>query len=342
MATFLHCSRTVTHRHQALLYRIAFLLSQILAAVSCGSSTSTSVSTATSPTTTTRCQPNVTSSPSSFAPAGGVGTISIGVARDCTWNATSQASWIVITSTASGQGDGTLSYRVAENADPVSRSGIVAVADSQVSLTQQPAPCRYDVAANTDAVPSSGAELSVTIHTHSACDWTARSEVAWAAVSPVAGHGDAAVRVVVSPNGGPARPVTLLVAGAPVTATQAAPGPTPTPTPAPVPTPSPAPTPTPTPTPTPGPTPIPGPTPTPTPVPAPTPTKPIQISGKAGVTAGICPLIVFELKDRVIYTTTDTQFNEIACNRITKGTDLEVRGMEMSDLRIRADKVTKK
>jgi hypothetical protein len=358
MATFLHCSTTVTDGHRALPYprslkgadrrtlyksgRIALVVSQLLCAGACGSSTSTSVTNPASPTTTTRCQVNAASSTSSFTPAGGVGTISIGVARECAWNATSQASWIVITSAANGQGDGTLTYRVAENADPVARNGVVAVADSQVALTQQAAPCRYDVGVNTDTVPSVGADLSVSVHTHPVCDWTAKSEVAWAAVSPEAGRGDGAVHVVVSANGGAPRPVTLVVAGAPVSAMQRAGETAPVPTPTPPPLPPSPPPPTPPPPAPPPPTPPPPPPPPPPEPPPPTPVKSIQISGKAGAISGTCPTITFLLKEREVYTTPDTDFREIACAKISKGTDLEIQGMEMSDNRIRADRVNKR
>ena len=56
----------------------------------------------------------------------------------------------------------------------------------------------------------------------------------------------------------------------------------------------------------------------------------------------MCPSIIFLLKDRVVYTTPDTEFREVACTKISKGTDLEIQGMEMSDHGIRADRVNKR
>ena len=88
----------------------------------CGSSTSTSV---TSPSWTERCQTTVSGPPLSFGPSGGVGAITVSAARECAWAASSQAAWIVLTSAADGQGDGSLSYRVVENADPVLRRGVI-------------------------------------------------------------------------------------------------------------------------------------------------------------------------------------------------------------------------
>ncbi len=273
-------------------------------------------------------------SPSAFASGGGTGTFAIDVERDCTWSASSQSSWITLTSASSGQGEGSVGYRVAANGDPVTRTGNVMVADHQISIAQDAAPCRYDVSASAESVQSQGGELTVSVHTNAACTWTAQSQVAFATVSPASGRGDGSVRAVVSANAGAARAVSLLVAGVAVTATQSAPAPTPTPTPTPAPTPTPTPAPTPTPTPTP--------TPSPTPAPVPVPGKPIQLSGKVGAVSGACPNIVFQLKDRTVYTTVLTTYSKTSCDRIDKGMDLDISGVEMSDQRVRADQVTKK
>jgi len=122
--------------------------------------------------------------------------------------------------------------------------------------------------------------------------------------------------------------VSVTVAGTAVNATQAAGTPSPTPAPTPAPGPAPAPTPSPTPTPTPTPTPV--------------PVRDIQLSGKANQVVGACPVIAFVIKERLIYTTPLTVFERTSCDRIDKGTDLEIKGMEMSDGRIRADEVKRK
>src|SRR4029079_1309402 len=161
--------------------------------------------------------------------------------RDCTWNASSQSSWIAITSNASGQGDGTVGFRVSANSDPVTRNGAIAVGDRQITVEQDPAPCQYQVTPSAAAIGSGGGDLTIAVHTHSACSWTAKSGVAWASVSPESGRGDATVRVGVSSNHGAARALSGAVGGTDGTATQAA-ALTPAPSPAPAP-PAPAPAP---------------------------------------------------------------------------------------------------
>jgi len=312
----------------AALRPVTFALALIAASASilgCGSSTSTSVA-APSATTPARCQANVSSSAPRFASTGGVGSVSVTVDRDCAWNATSQSSWIAITSAANGQGDGTVGFRVSANSDPVNRDGVIVVSDRQVTVAQEAAPCRYEVTQSANTIQSAGGELTITVHAHSACSWSAKSDVAWATVSSETGRGDATLRVVVSANSGPARALSVVVAGSTVTAMQSAAS---APPPAPTPTPPPPPTPTPTPPPVP-------------PSPVPVPVKQIELSGKAGAISGRCPTIAFQMKDRAIYTTASTEFRRATCDRIDKGNDLSVSGWEMSDQRIRADVVTKK
>jgi hypothetical protein len=293
----------------------------------CGSSASTSIA-APSSATASRCQTNVASSAPKFAASGGVGSVSVTVDRDCTWNAASQASWIAITSNASGQGDGIVGFRVSANSDPVTRNGTIAVGDRQIAVEQDAAACQYQVTSSATAIGSEGGELTIAVHTHSACSWTAKSAVGWASVSPDSGRGDATVRVAVTGNSGAARTLSVAVAGSTVTATQAAAS---APTPAP-----------PAPAPSPSPTPSPAPPPPPPPSPVPVPVKPISLSGKAGPVSGVCPLISFDLKERQIYTTLLTEFRRTSCDGVDKGTDLSVQGWEMSDQRVRADVVSKK
>jgi hypothetical protein len=49
------------------------------------------------------------SSPTSSVPAGGAsGTVTVSTTPDCSWTASSGASWIAITSSSSGQGNGSV------------------------------------------------------------------------------------------------------------------------------------------------------------------------------------------------------------------------------------------
>lgn len=244
----------------------ALIVAAAIGVAACGSSGQTSVNPAAPGAA--RCQPSLGSAPPNFAPAGGTGTLAVSVARECQWSANSNASWIVLTA-REGQGDGSVAYRVTENVDPVTRRGSISVEGQTVQLGQEPAPCRFTVAADETGVPSVGGDVVVQIRAHAACSWSAAASAPWVSASPTSGNGDGNVRVQVLPNAGALRTADIVVAGQRITVTQQAqpaaplpPAPAP-PSPAPPAPAPPAPTP-PAPTPpAPGPAPPPGPTPPP-------------------------------------------------------------------------------
>lgn len=308
-----------------------------VSSIACGSSASTSTS-VTSPSSA-RCDATVSSTSGGFGPSGGTGTLAIAVARECSWRATSPVNWIAITSAAEGQGDATVSFRVAENPDPVPRSATLAVAERSVGLAQAAAPCQYTVSPGTETIPAAGGEAGIDVRAHPACSWTARSEHAWASVAPATGAGNATVRVSVTANTGSERPVVVAVAGQEVSLLQRAAAPTPGPAPTPAPTPPPpGPTPAPPPPPAPSPTPPP-PTPTP-PAPAPpTPVRSIELKGRVSALDGSCPARTFTVDGRTVYTTSETRYDDGSCGRLRNGVEVKIRGTLMSDGQVRADRV---
>ena len=277
----------------------------------------------------------MSSSSVSFGPDGGTGTITVAIARECSWRATSPVPWITFTTSVEGQGDGTVGYRVSENQDPVARQAQVSVAERPLALSQGAAPCRYDVRGAPSSIAAQGGQATIELNTHAVCEWSAASQTAWAAVSPTSGRGDAHVNVSVSANAGADRPVVVTVAGHRVEMTQHA---APAPPPAPVPHP-PAPPPTP---PAPPPTPAPNPPapPPPPPPPAPTPVRAITLEGEAREVSGTCPNKTFRLENRTVYTTAQTEFERGNCGDLRNRVDFDyVRGVLMSDGRVRADQI---
>src|SRR5690606_30282523 len=106
--------------------RTALLFVAGLATVACGSSATTSTN-VTAPAST-RCEATVSAQTTSFASAGGTASLSISVDRECSWTASSPVNWISFTTPTSGQGNGSLGYRVAENVDPIARQASLSVA----------------------------------------------------------------------------------------------------------------------------------------------------------------------------------------------------------------------
>jgi hypothetical protein len=97
------------------------------------------------------CTITLASSTRTFAAAAGNGTITVTAPQGCTWTATSVADWISITAGASGVGNGTVAFSVANNAG-AARTGTIAVGNQSISITQNAAgtsggPLAFTVAA---------------------------------------------------------------------------------------------------------------------------------------------------------------------------------------------------
>jgi hypothetical protein len=265
VATAVHVLTLVQLRLRVALH-LFFATAMVALGTACGSTATTEVTAPSTPST--RCQTSLSGSPTSFGPNGGSGSVTVGVSRECAWSATSQQPWIEVMSPREGQGEGSVSFRVGSNADPVVRRGSILINDQQMDVNQEAAPCSFVVGGTPETIPAVGAQITIPVTTHSACQWTAISESPFATVTPPSGSGSASVQVTVPSNSGNQRTISVVVAGARRTMTQAAPNLPPAP-----PVPNPPPTPPAPPAPTPSPTPTPNPTPPPTPPapPAPTP-----------------------------------------------------------------------
>ncbi|HMF94490.1 MAG TPA: BACON domain-containing carbohydrate-binding protein [Vicinamibacterales bacterium] len=209
-----------------------------------------------------KCQVSVQNSiTTNVAPAGATGTLAVSTNRECSWSVTSNASWAELSDNASGQGDATVPYKVLANPDAIVRRAILDVNNTQLMVTQDPAPCRFSASPSNAAVPVNGGSITIALDTLNGCPWTAVSDAAWLTIAgPASGTGSASISLRAAQNSGGERSGTVRVGGQIVVVTEAgtAPPPTPTPTPTPSPTPPP-PNPTPEPTPTPAPPPPPPP-----------------------------------------------------------------------------------
>jgi hypothetical protein len=157
----------------------------------------------------------------------------------------------------SGQGEGSIAVTDAENPEGRSRTGAIVVNDNRLSLSQDAAPCRYDVTPDTMRVSHDGGRATFRVSATAACEWRAASNEGWVRVLNSSGSSSGTVEVEVGPNPARApRSGTVTIAGENVTIAQepeAAPAPGPSPGPGPTPSPTPSPTPNPNPNPTPAP-----------------------------------------------------------------------------------------
>jgi hypothetical protein len=181
----------------------------------------TSSSTMTAPTTLSKCE--VALGTAAALPAGGgKGTLSVTVARECQWTATSEAAWLTLSGGTSGQGNGTIQYSVGVNVDPVQRTGAIVANDKRVEITQAAGECRFELGLASASLPNSGGSNTVEIRASSAmCGWTATSHVDWIEIrSGRDGKGNGTVVFEAMATTGPSRAGTLTVAGQTVTVTQ--------------------------------------------------------------------------------------------------------------------------
>jgi hypothetical protein len=176
----------------------------------CGSSSQTVTAPATS-----RCAVEAQVESSTFAAPGGRGALRIVTNRECSWSARSEASWVGVSTPASGQGEGSVEFTVAANADPAKRNATLIVNDRRVEISQEGRPCTFQISPVHQQVDASGGDLTAQITASSSqCGWTATADVDWISINAgTPGSGNGVVRFHVGTLSGPPRTGTLRVAG---------------------------------------------------------------------------------------------------------------------------------
>ena len=153
------------------------------------------------------------------AAAGATGAVTVTTQPGCGWQATSNALWLSINGSASGSGDGSLSYTAAGNTGSA-RSGTLTIAGHTFTVNQAGG-CTFTVTPETMTSTSAGGQARVDVGAAADCTWTAASNAAWLTIPPTAGGtGPGFVDVAAAANTGPARTGTLTVAGRTVTVNQ--------------------------------------------------------------------------------------------------------------------------
>jgi hypothetical protein len=155
---------------------------------------------------------------------GAAGPFAVAAIDECAWSATSNASWLSITSGANGTGDGTVAVNVAVNTGDV-RTGTLTIANRTVTVNQGAAPCSYSVVPSSVSISATGGTgPPLSVNTFSVCAWSATSNASWVTIlSGAGGTGSGTLTYSVLANTGDIRTGTLTVAGRTVPITQSAP-----------------------------------------------------------------------------------------------------------------------
>jgi Viral BACON domain/Putative binding domain, N-terminal len=131
------------------------------------------------------------------------GTFAVMVASDCPWTATSNASWLIVTSGEHGNGNGSVSYLVARNDAATDRTGSISVADRTFTVRQggDPGVCQYSVAPVDFSPCMPAGSVATTLTTQSGCSWTVTSNVPWLSIpSGSSGTGSTVITLAFSEN----------------------------------------------------------------------------------------------------------------------------------------------
>lgn len=181
----------------------------LLQVYACGSSSTTVLG-----PSSERCEIALPGSSSTVPADGGSGSVAVSASRECLWSATSESSWLTITSGASGQGDGTVSYQASSNPAPTQRRGALVINNRRAEVAQAAAPCQFRLGSTGQPFESGGGEGAATVQTLEGCDWTAATGTSWIAITALQNTGGpGTVRFRVEPNTGDARTGTLTIAG---------------------------------------------------------------------------------------------------------------------------------
>jgi len=177
----------------------------------------------------TPCRFSITPGEQTFSSADGNGSVSVAAANGCTWTAKSNATFVTITSGATGSGNGTVEFRLLANSGNA-RTGTLTVADRTYTVTQlapgappPPPPCTYTINPPSANVAEAGGPAAATVTTAAHCAWTAASNAPWITVtSGASGTGNGSVAYTVAGNSGGARQGALIIAEQTLTIAQAA------------------------------------------------------------------------------------------------------------------------
>ena len=150
---------------------------------------------------------------------------SVDTGSGCSWTASSNASWLTVTSGTNGTGYGIVNYSIQSNSTTSPRTGTLSIAGQTLTVTQAGAAptCSYAISPASASVTANGGVGSVGVTSGSGCAWTAVSNTSWIAVSSGAsGSGNGSVGYSATANSATtSRTGSITIAGKTFSVTQA-------------------------------------------------------------------------------------------------------------------------
>lgn len=153
-----------------------------------------------------------------FTVAGAEGSVVVTALASCPWTASSNASWLEITSSQTGSGTDIVTYIVRDNFAAVPRQGTLTIAGQPFTVVQdsEAAPdCVFNISAAFASFNASGGAGSLDVITEERCAWNGVSNVSWITITSIScGIGNGTISYSVGPNPGPSgRSATITVGG---------------------------------------------------------------------------------------------------------------------------------
>jgi hypothetical protein len=141
-----------------------------------------------------------------FPSTGGEAIVSVTAPLGSPWTASSNDSWINVTSSENGDGNGTVTYAVRDNLLLFPRQGTMNIAGSVFTVTQDgntASDCLSKISPAFEAFNVTGGTGAITVTTGAQCAWQAVSNSDWIRITPTCcGIGSGTVTYTVAANSG--------------------------------------------------------------------------------------------------------------------------------------------
>ncbi|MGB7923425.1 MAG: YCF48-related protein [Pyrinomonadaceae bacterium] len=137
-----------------------------------------------------------------FGASGGTVNVKVTAPNGCPWTASSNRSWITVTSGTSGTGNGIVTLVIAPNNFSLTRFTTLIIAGERFSVFQVGSQgCHYSISPTNQSFGIAGGTGSINVTAGSGCAWTARSDDNWIAItSGSSGSGNGTTDFLVLPN----------------------------------------------------------------------------------------------------------------------------------------------
>ena len=159
------------------------------------------------------CTYSLSATSANFGAAGGTGSFNVITENGCTFNATSN-DWFIIITSGNGPGSGTVNYNVLGN-NGAARTGTISVNGQifTINQTNQTAECHPSVVFSSSSFSHLGGNGNLSINFGSQCSYTVTSSHDFITINNGTGTGSGTVNFSIAPNPGSDRLGSIVING---------------------------------------------------------------------------------------------------------------------------------